>query len=111
MNELDSQDLFEVANVQNRDAVASNQDWIISPHPNCQNLYVVGGGSFHSWNFLPTIGAYVVQMLEGKLDLEKRSRWAWDWGTSGAACVMYIPTRDAKHISGYAEMTTRQYLS
>ncbi|KAE9378260.1 sarcosine oxidase [Stipitochalara longipes BDJ] len=87
------------------DAVTPNQDFIISSHPNCKNLYIATGGSFHGWKFMPTIGKYVVQMLDGTLDKEKTRRWAWDRGNEGAACVMYIPTRDLKDIKGYSEMS------
>ncbi len=55
-----------------------NQDWIISPHPTCPGLYIAGGGSFHSWKFLPTIGKYVTRMLKGELTSEEREKWAWD---------------------------------
>ncbi|KAI9774044.1 MAG: hypothetical protein M1839_001929 [Geoglossum umbratile] len=86
------------------DAVTPNQDWVISPHPNCKNLYIATAGSFHSWKFLPTLGAYVVKMLQGKLDQEKASRWAWDRGSDGAAFAVFMPTRDLKDIPGYSEL-------
>lgn len=55
---------------------------------------------------MPTIGKYVVQLLDGTLDEEKTKRWAWDRENEGAACIMYIPTRDLKEIAGYAELTS-----
>ncbi|KIW35046.1 uncharacterized protein PV07_01772 [Cladophialophora immunda] len=78
------------------DAVTPNQDWIISPHPACKGLYIAGGGSFHSWKFLPTIGKYVTRMLKGELTSEQAEKWAWDRKNEGAACVMYIPQNDLK---------------
>ena len=54
---------------------------------------------------MPTIGKYVVQMLDGTLDEEKTHRWAWDRGNEGAACIMYIPTRDLKDIKGYSDIS------
>lgn len=78
------------------DAVTPNQEWIISPHPACKNLFVAGGGSFHSWKFLPILGKYISQMISGKLDEEHAKRWAWDRKNEGAACVMYIPQKDLK---------------
>jgi len=80
--------------------VTPNQDFIISPHPHCQQLYIAGGGSFHGWKFAPVIGKYVVQMLKGVLDEEKVRRWAWDRDDAGAACIMYLPARDLKDIDG-----------
>ncbi|KAH7113429.1 hypothetical protein EDB81DRAFT_873546 [Dactylonectria macrodidyma] len=40
-------------------------DFVISPHPHCNNLYLATGGSFHGWKFLPAIGGYVVDMIQG----------------------------------------------
>jgi sarcosine oxidase/L-pipecolate oxidase len=39
-----------------RDALSPKQDFIIDYHPHCRNLVIAGAGSFHSWEFLPTIG-------------------------------------------------------
>lgn len=83
-----------------RDSVTPNQDFIISPHPACKGLYIAGGGSFHSWKFLPTIGKYVVQMLKGQLASEPAEKWAWDRKDEGAACEMYIPQKDLKDFDG-----------
>ncbi len=85
----------------NRDAVTPNQDWIISPHPHSENLHIASGGSFHAWKFLPNLGKYVVQMLDGCLDKDLSIKWAWDRSNEGAACEMYIPTRDLKDMGGY----------
>lgn len=79
-----------------RDAVTPNQDWIISPYADSPNLFIASGGSFHSWKFLPNLGKYVVQMLDGELSKELSEKWAWNRSDSGAACEMYIPTRDLK---------------
>ena len=86
-----------------RDGITPNQDWIISPHPHCQNLYIATAGSFHGWKFLPTVGSYVVSMLQGNLDPAKARRWAWDRDNSGAAHSKLIPRRDLSEIPGYAE--------
>jgi sarcosine oxidase/L-pipecolate oxidase len=83
--------------------VTPNQDFIIDQHPHCRNLYVASGGSFHSWKFMPIIGKYVVQMLQGKLDSEKASRWAWDRPNNGGALPDYLPRRDLSEIQGYDE--------
>lgn len=62
------------------DAVSPSQDHIISQHPNSRlsNLYLAVGGSFHSYKFLPTIGKYVINILEGRSNgKEKDEHWAW----------------------------------
>ncbi|KAK5453475.1 hypothetical protein LTS15_006660 [Exophiala xenobiotica] len=80
------------------DAVTPDQDWLISPHPKCDNLYIAAGGSFHGWKFFPCIGKYVTKMLLGNLDEEKARRWAWDRNYNGGRCPMYIPKRDLKDL-------------
>lgn len=96
-----------MSNVENlhRDAVTPNQDFIICPHPHSKNLYIAAGGSFHAWKFLPIIGKYVVQMLDGTLDEISASRWAWDRDNKGGACAAYIPKRDLKDIAGYGQIS------
>ncbi|PGG96348.1 hypothetical protein AJ79_09621 [Helicocarpus griseus UAMH5409] len=62
------------------ESVRPDKDQLIArhPHPRLSNLYFAVGGSFHSWKFLPTIGIYVVNVLEevgnGK---ERDQRWGW----------------------------------
>ncbi|CAM1502060.1 Fc.00g040440.m01.CDS01 [Cosmosporella sp. VM-42] len=60
------------------DASTPTHDFLITAHPHCDNLYLATGGSFHGWKFLPVIGEYVVDMLQGTLDGEYADRWAWD---------------------------------
>ena len=82
-----------------RDAITPDQDFIISAHPHCGSLYIASGGSFHSWKFLPIIGEYVVQMLDGSLDEEKASRWAWDRNSGDGVMTAYLPKRDLKDLA------------
>lgn len=86
---------------RSRDAITPNQDWVISPHPHVPDLYIIGGGSFHAWKFLPNIGKYVVQMINGELREEMMKRWAWDRSDEGGNCITYLPSRDLKDIPGY----------
>jgi len=81
-----------------RDGITPNQDFIISSHTRCQNLYIATGGSFHGWKFLPIIGKYVVQMLDGQLDAELEKRWAWDREQTGSAHERIIPKRELKDL-------------
>jgi len=61
-----------------RDAFTTSGDFIISPHSAAEGLYVATCGNFHGWKFFPVLGKYVVQMLEGELEPELVSKWAWD---------------------------------
>ena len=54
-----------------------SEDFIISPHSACPGLYIATCGSFHGFKFLPVLGKYVVEMLEGRLDPELQKKWAW----------------------------------
>lgn len=68
------------------DAVTPMQDHLISrhPHPRLHNLFFAIGGSFHSYKFLPTIGKYVVNVLDGKGNNEEQNKhWAWKRGPQG----------------------------
>ncbi|KAJ5017754.1 L-pipecolate oxidase, partial [Colletotrichum sp. SAR 10_99] len=60
------------------EAVSPSEDFIISPHSGSKNLYVATIGSFHGWKFLPVLGKYVVQMLQGTLEDRLAKKWAWD---------------------------------
>ncbi|KAI1823769.1 sarcosine oxidase [Xylaria intraflava] len=60
------------------DCVTPSEDFIISPHPASTGLYIATCGSFHGWKFLPVIGRYVTQMLDGVLEPDLAARWAWD---------------------------------
>lgn len=55
-----------------------SNDFIISPHSACENLYVATCGSFHGFKFFPVLGKYVVEMLDGLLDPALQQKWAWD---------------------------------
>ncbi|KAL9055723.1 MAG: hypothetical protein Q9162_003359 [Coniocarpon cinnabarinum] len=62
------------------DAVSPSQDHLICRHPDNRlaNLYFAVGGSFHSYKFLPIIGKYVTNVLNGTSNgAEKDEHWAW----------------------------------
>ena len=62
------------------DAISPSQDQLITRHPHSrlQNLFFAIGGSFHSYKFLPTIGKYVLNVLNGLSNGEEKDRhWAW----------------------------------
>lgn len=87
-----------------RDSFTPDQGLIISPHPHCGNLYFALRGSFHSWKLLPTIGSYVVQMLQGTLETEKVEKWAWDRVGSDGAHGKLKPKEDLADIPGYSKL-------
>jgi glycine/D-amino acid oxidase-like deaminating enzyme len=94
---------FLLANVMNtvpdridRDAITPTRDFIICPHPGSKNLFLATSGSFHVWKFLPILGKYVVEMLEGMLSDEMAERWAWDKHDQGSAHKSLVPHREMR---------------
>ncbi|KAL2007401.1 hypothetical protein VTN00DRAFT_8839 [Thermoascus crustaceus] len=62
------------------DSISRDQNQLITRHPDARlaNLFLAAGGSFHSWKFLPTIGKYVANVLEGVSNgAEKDQAWRW----------------------------------
>ncbi|KAL2680973.1 hypothetical protein Neosp_008576 [[Neocosmospora] mangrovei] len=53
-------------------------DFVIDRVPETEGLLVVTGGSFHGFKFLPVLGEYVVDVLEGK---ENKYTQFWRWRT------------------------------
>lgn len=71
------------------DAISPDQNQLICQHPDARlsNLYFATAGSFHSWKFMPTIGRYVVNILEGKSNgpaKDEAWRWKTAWSEKGA---------------------------
>ena len=71
------------------DAVSPDQSQLICRHPDprLSNLFLATAGSFHSWKFLPVIGEYIANVLEGKSNgEEKDTEWQWKraWTGRGA---------------------------
>jgi sarcosine oxidase/L-pipecolate oxidase len=52
------------------------------------------GGSFHSFKFLPTIGDFIVRMLDGSLPEELGERWAWDRAKLEKSNQRMIPAKE-----------------
>ncbi|KAG9189152.1 hypothetical protein G6011_06020 [Alternaria panax] len=42
------------------------------------------------WKFMPTIGRYVANMLDGKLDPSLAKRWAWDGENNGGGTHSHL---------------------
>lgn len=54
-----------------------DRSWIIDKHPDMSNVLLATGDSGMAFKFLPTIGKYIVDALEDKLDPDKRAKWKW----------------------------------
>ena len=59
-------------------------NFLISHHPTHKNLDLAIGGSAHGFKFLPVLGKYIVEMMEGQLDPEVVKKWQWRPGVKSA---------------------------
>ncbi|KAI0403854.1 sarcosine oxidase [Xylaria palmicola] len=84
------------------DCVTPSEDFIISHHPASAGLFIATCGSFHGWKFLPVIGRYVLQMLEGSLEPDLAKRWAWDRPLPESPGKEW-PRHDLRELLGEAE--------
>ena len=60
--------------------MAGDLNFRICEYPKSKNLYVATIGSNHGFQFLPVIGKYIADMLEGKLGQEWLDLWKWKFG-------------------------------
>ncbi|KAG0646585.1 L-saccharopine oxidase, partial [Hyphodiscus hymeniophilus] len=67
-----------------RDGDTKDVSFRICPYPQHSNLYVATAGSGHGFKFMPIIGKYVVDMIEGRLTEEYSKLWSWKFGRSPA---------------------------
>lgn len=67
------------------DSITTTHNQLICQHPNpsMRNLYLAVGGSFHSYKFLPIIGRYVANVVQGISNGEEKDR-AWEWKTAAS---------------------------
>lgn len=55
----------------------SNGEFLICPHPKYANLHMATGGSLHGWKFLPLLGEFVVDSINGTLPKVLEEKWSW----------------------------------
>ncbi|KAL4922133.1 FAD dependent oxidoreductase [Aspergillus aurantiobrunneus] len=67
------------------DADTADRHFLVTPHPSYKGLCIAAGGSAHGFKFLPMVGKYVADLLEGKLDEETRRLWQWRAGQTVTA--------------------------
>lgn len=51
--------------------------FLIDESPYYKDVYVATGDSSHSFKFLPTIGRYITQKMNGSLDSSLEKLWSW----------------------------------
>ncbi|KAH8895952.1 FAD dependent oxidoreductase [Thozetella sp. PMI_491] len=81
-----------------KEALTPSEDFIVSPHTSCPNLYIATCGSFHGFKFLPVLGKYVVEMLDGALEPELVRKWAWDRPLPGTEHNVVWPRKELRNL-------------
>lgn len=64
------------------DADMPDYHFLIGKHPEHAGLHMAVGGSAHGFKFLPVVGKYVVQSIEGRLDEDMAAKWRWRPGAN-----------------------------
>lgn len=85
--------------------MAGDLNFRICPYPETKNLFVATIGSNHGFKFLPVIGKYVADMLEGNLSQNLSDLWKWKFGEIPADFQdpHPYPLRDISELSGWKE--------
>jgi sarcosine oxidase/L-pipecolate oxidase len=71
-------------------------DFLVSPHPHWQRLFVATGDSGHAFKFLPVLGDRVVDIIMGQCPEDLREKWAWPERTAEAVVVTSDGSRGDK---------------
>ncbi|OJJ50367.1 hypothetical protein ASPZODRAFT_149707 [Penicilliopsis zonata CBS 506.65] len=56
---------------------APTEDFLIAPHPRIAGIHLATAGSGHGWKFLPVIGDFIVDSVQGTLPRELQEMWAF----------------------------------
>lgn len=94
----------------NRDGDTRDVNFRICAFPNTKNLYIGTGGSGHGFKFMPIIGKYIADMLEGKLDKEYAELWKWRFGATPVKTGQEPhpwPQRDLGELDGWRGRNAR----
>jgi sarcosine oxidase/L-pipecolate oxidase len=82
----------------------------ICPSPTNANLFIATAGSGHGFKFLPIIGQYVADMLEGTMTSNYTELWKWRFGQTPAKTGKEPhpwPARDLGELTGWKGRNTR----
>jgi sarcosine oxidase/L-pipecolate oxidase len=80
------------------DADTADRHFLVTPHPTQKNLFIATGGSAHGFKFLPIVGKYIADHIEGKLDAGIVHNWRWRAGED-------INTKNLAHLDPELELS------
>ncbi|KAI7858794.1 FAD dependent oxidoreductase [Circinella umbellata] len=55
---------------------SQDSNFLVTPHPNLENIIIASGDSGHGMKFLPVVGLKIAQIVEG-LDTDYSRAWGW----------------------------------
>jgi sarcosine oxidase/L-pipecolate oxidase len=86
----------------NRDGDSTDEGFLITDVPARAGLQVAIGGSAHGFKFMPVIGKYIADMVEGKLEPEIAEQWRWRPNSRSAVPVPFVePVQDLNNLPGW----------
>ncbi|KAG8168965.1 hypothetical protein KVR01_001714 [Diaporthe batatas] len=60
------------------DSMTPSEDLLLCEHPKVKGIYIMAGGSFCGYKFLPNLGKYMLNVLSGQSNgAEKDKAWGW----------------------------------
>ena len=84
----------------------TDSHFLIDKVPFFGNVYVACGDSGHGFKFLPNIGKYISQVLDGTIDADIKKSWSWKryptW-KRGVSSRVTRPNHEMKDINWYIE--------
>jgi hypothetical protein len=96
-----------------REAQTPSDNFIISQHPRHQGLSITTGGSGHAFKFIPTLGMYVSQLLDGALSEKLQAKWQWAPSTTvlsgrpGAKHMFTAPVQELSDFPGWQPLPAK----
>ncbi|OKL57028.1 hypothetical protein UA08_07345 [Talaromyces atroroseus] len=95
------------------EAQTPSDNFIISQHPGHEGLSITTGGSGHAFKFIPIIGMYVSQLLDGTLPEKLKVKWRWAPSTTaltsrpGAKHMFAAPMQELGDLPGWQPLAAK----
>ncbi|KAL2444388.1 L-pipecolate oxidase [Exophiala dermatitidis] len=84
------------------DADTPDRHFLITPHPDHKGLFIAGGGSAHGFKFMPVLGKYIADLLEGTLEPNIAQAWRWRPNQKMGTNLAHMdPEMELRDLSGW----------
>jgi len=91
------------------DADTPDRHFLVAPHPRHRGMFLATGGSAHGFKFMPILGKYVADMLEGKLEPAIATAWAWRPGQQQGKNLAHLdPELELDDLTGWRGRRKRE---